>query len=110
MAPPSAGGCRGATSRCPRTLPVAAEVDRGSQPHRQLDDAVRLLAVADAARIFPPGRFLSVAEEIGPGDVVMVADLAAAQAGEEGLCAVGAGTVQAVALLMVDPPSSEPGP
>jgi len=64
---------------------------------------MHLLTVADAAGIFSPACFLGVAEEIRPGDVVMMPELAAAQAREVGLRAIGAGAVDAVAVLMVDP-------
>jgi len=71
----------------PGTLPVAAEVDRRPAPHRQSDDAIDLLAVADAAEILPPGRLAGVADEIRPGDVVMMAEFTAAQTGEIGFWA-----------------------
>ena len=61
---------------------------------------MRLLAVADAAQVVPPCRFLRVADQVGTGDVVMMAELAAAQAGEVGLSPVGAGAVDAVAVLI----------
>ncbi len=70
---------------------------------------MRLLAVADPAQVLPPCRFLGVADEIGAGDVVMVAKLGTAQAGEVGLRPVGAGAVDAVAVLVVDPLHGEPG-
>jgi len=41
--------------------------------------------------------------------VVVMAELATAQAGEAGLCPVGAGAVDAVAVLVVDPLHGEPG-
>src|SRR5664279_948788 len=100
MAGASGGSC---------ALPVAAEVHRWPAVHRQADNAVQLLAVADATGVFSPGGFLGVAEEISAGDVVMMPNLPAAQPREEGLCTVGAGAVEAVALLMVDPPHREPG-
>jgi hypothetical protein len=56
---------------------------------------MHLLAVAEAADVFPPGRLLGVAEQIRPGDVMVVPHLAAAQAGEVGLRAV----VQAPSML-----------
>ena len=83
-------------------LPVSAEIDRGRAPHRQSDDAVRLFAVADAAQVLAPGCLLGVAEQVGPGDVMMVAEFGPAQAGEVGLCAVRAGTVDAVSVLVID--------
>ena len=39
------------------------------------------LTVADPAQVFPPGRLLGIAEEIRPGDMMVMAELAAAQAG-----------------------------
>jgi len=92
-----------------RALPVAAEVDRRAASHRQADDAMRLLTVADAAQVLPPCRFLRIADEIGTSDVVVMPQLAAAQAGEVRLCPVGAGAVDAVAVLVVDPLHGEPG-
>ena len=53
-----------------------------------------LLAVTDAAQILAPGRLLSVTNKIGPGDVVVMSELAATQAGEVGFSAVGAGAVE----------------
>ncbi len=82
-----------------RALPIAAEVDGRAASHRQTDDAMRLLAVADTAQVLPPGRLLRVADEVGASDVVVMPNLAAAQAGEVGLCPVGAGAVNAVAVL-----------
>src|SRR6478735_10209814 len=92
-----------------RALPVAAEVDRRPAPHRQPDDVVDLLAVADAAEILPPGRFAAIANEIRPGDMVVMAEFAAAQTGEIGFCAIGAGAADAEAVLMVDPQHGEAG-
>ena len=63
-----------------RALPVPAEIDRGPTPHRQPDDAVDLLAFADAAAVLTPRHFLGVAEKIPPGDMVMVPEFAAPQA------------------------------
>ena len=57
---------------------------------------MRLLAVADAAQVFPPCCLLRIADEIGTGDMVMVSQLAAAQAREKRLCPVGAGAIDAV--------------
>src|SRR5690349_18285776 len=70
---------------------------------------MRLPAVADAAQVLPPSRLLGVADEIRSGDVVVMSEFAAAQAGEIGLRAIGAGAVNAVAILVVDPLHGEPG-
>ena len=90
-------------------LPVAAEVDRWPASHRLSDDAVCLLAVTDPAEVLPPGCLLSVAREIWPGDMMMMAEFAPAQAREIGFGAIGAGASDAVALLVVDPPHGELG-
>jgi len=90
-------------------LPGAAEVDRWAASHRQADDALPLLAVADPAQVLWTCRLLRVSDEIGAGDVVVVPQLTAAQAGEVGLCPVGAGAVDAVAVLVVDPLHGEHG-
>ena len=83
-------------------LPVAAEVNRWPALHRQTDNTVRLLAVADAAEVLPPGCLLGIAREIRPGDMVVMPELATAQAGEIGLRRIGAGSADAVAVLVVD--------
>ena len=76
---------------------------------QQLDDAMRLLTVADPAQVFPPGRLLGIAEEIRPGDMMVMAELAAAQAREIGFRAIGACAVETVAVLMVDAPHGKLG-
>src|SRR4051812_44736874 len=96
-------------SGCAGTLPVAAEIDRRSAAQGQADHAMHLLAVAKAPGVLPPGRLLGVAEEIRTGDVMVVPELAAAQARDVGFRAIGAGAVDAVALLVIDPPHREPG-
>ena len=84
-------------------LPVPHEVGRGGLPERQGGDTAGLIAVGHAAVIFPPGRLLSVAEEIGARDVVMVPGLGAAKAAEILLRHVRAGAGLTVGLGMVDP-------
>jgi hypothetical protein len=70
---------------------------------------MRLLAVADTAEILASGRFLSVASEIGPSDVMMIAEFAAAQARKVGFSAIGAGAINAVAASF-NPASTTPHP
>lgn len=84
-------------------MPVAAEVNRRSAPHGQARNAEDLIAIADAAQVFTPGGFLGVAKQIRPGNVVVMAKLAATQARKVGLRAIRAGAVYAEAILMVDP-------
>src|SRR4051812_6681255 len=86
-----------------RALPIAAEIHRRAAAHRQPRDAINLLAVADAAQVLAPGRLLGVANKIGSGDMVVVSEFAAPQTREIGFRAVGAGAIDAVALLVVDP-------
>src|SRR3954454_11535363 len=84
------------------TGPVS-DSTRRSAAQRPADHPMHLLAIADAPCVFPPGSLLGIAEQIRPGDVMVVPHLAAAQAGEVGFRPVGAGPVDAVALLVVDP-------
>ena len=93
----------------PCALPVAREIDGGPASQGQPDNAIRLLAVADTAEVLPPSRLLSVAREIWPGEMMMMSEFAAAQAGEIELRAIGAGAGDAIAVLVVDPPHGEPG-
>ncbi len=70
-----------------RALPGAADIERWAASHRQADAAVGLLAVADPAQVLWTCGLLRVADEVGAGDMVAAPKLAAAQAGEAGLCA-----------------------
>lgn len=90
-------------------MPVAAEVNRRPAPHGQARNAEDLIAVADAAQVFTPGGFPGVANQIRPGNVVVMAKLAATQAGKVGLRAIRAGAVYTEAILMVDPAHGEAG-
>ncbi len=100
---------RGGSARRLARVASSRRSDRWAASHRQADDAVRLLAVADPAQVLWTCRLLRVVDEIGAGDVVVMPKLAAAQAGEVGFCPVGAGAVDAVAVLVVDPLHGEPG-
>jgi hypothetical protein len=57
------------------TLPVAGEIDRRAALHCQMGNALRLLAIGNTAIVFTPCRFLSVTEQIGAADMVMVANV-----------------------------------
>src|SRR3954464_11517396 len=92
-----------------RALPVAAEVDRRPAPHRHPDDAVDLVAVTDAAEVLTPGRLAGITDEIRPGDMVVMSEFTAAQTGEIGFRAIGAGAVDAEAILMIDPLHGQAG-
>src|SRR5215213_20268 len=93
----------------PQATAPFSDSTRWSAPHGQPDRTMHLLAVAEAPGVFPPGSLLGIAEQIPPGDGMVVPQLAAAQAGEVGFRVVGAGPVDAVALLMVDPPHGKAG-
>ena len=92
-----------ATSLYARTpLPIAAEVHARLRGQRQPDHAAHLGAVVHPAVILAPRAFLGVAAEKDAADVVVVALLGAAHAGEEGRRAVRASTVQAVGNAVID--------
>ena len=90
-------------------MPVAAEIDRRFATHRQPDNTIDLVAIADAAQVLAPSRLLGITDEIRPGDMVMMPKFAARQAGEIGFHAIGAGAVDAVAVLVIDPLHGEAG-
>jgi hypothetical protein len=75
---------------------VAAEIDRGPAPHRRPDDAVDLLAVADAAAVLMPCHFLIATVKMRPGDVMMMAEFAAPQTREIGFGGIGPCSASAV--------------
>ena len=84
-------------------LPVAREVHRRLAVKSKTGNALDLFAVRNAAVILAPSAFLSVAKEVCTRDVVMVANLRAAQPGEIAFRHVGASAVEAVGFLVVDP-------
>ena len=57
---------------------------------------MHLIAVRDAAVVFAPSAFLSVAKQVGARDVVMMADFRAAKTGEVAFRQIGASAVEAV--------------
>src|SRR5437588_305656 len=62
------------------TLPVAAEVDRRAAAHDQAHHRADLLAGAVPAMIFAPRQFPRIPDQVDPGDVMIVTDLAAQRA------------------------------
>jgi hypothetical protein len=80
-------------------LPIAREIDARLPRHRQPRNARHLLAIGDPAAILAPRGFLGVAEEVGAGNVMVVADLTPAKAAEIFLRPIRACTVQAVRRL-----------
>ena len=78
------------------TLPIAAEVHRRAAARDQAHHRADLLAGAVPAMIFAPRQFPRIPDQIDPGDVMIMADLAAPRPGEEGLRPVGAGVVVGV--------------
>src|SRR4051794_15838407 len=65
--------------------------------------------VLSLSMIFAPGQLSCVSQQVDLGDVMIMADLAAARPGEEGLRPVGAGVVIGVLDRVVDPPGVEAG-
>ena len=49
-------------------MPVAAEIDRRFAMHRQSDNTIDLVAVADAAQVLTPSRLLGITDEVRPHD------------------------------------------
>ena len=69
---------------------------------RRAHDQAVLLAVADAAVILAPIHFSGVGRQIRAGDLVMNADLRAAQTGEEAFRLIGRSAVVAIGHGVVD--------
>ena len=78
-------------------------------PERRLGSHKVLLTVRHPAVILALRHLARVGREIRPGDVVVDADLGAAQAGEERLGLISAGFAVAVGLLVVDALRQEAG-
>ena len=62
-------------------MPVPYEVGAGRLHGGELGQAAKLVAIADPAVVLAPARLLSVAEQVLPGDVVVVPGLGATEAG-----------------------------
>ena len=60
-------------------------------------------------QILAPSGLLGVADKVRPSNVVVMSEFAATQSGEIGFRAIGAGAVDAIAVLVVDPLHSEAG-
>ena len=83
-------------------LPVAENPLIASTPSPVLRRGrlARHLTAAGCLHAMTP---LREANRYGPGDVMMMADLAAPQPAEIRLCPIGASPVETVCLLMIDP-------
>ena len=94
----------------PSPLPIAAEIDARLVVHRQPDKPVNLEAVRLFAVILAPCGLLGEADQVGAGDMMVVADFATAHPAEEGLGVVRVDLArQAVGFLMIDPVQCVPG-
>jgi len=93
----------GSLRRHPVPLPVPHEVRAGPLAQGKAGQAAHLVPIAHPAVIFPPGSFLSVAEEVGSRDMVMVPGFGAAEAAEILLGEVRASAVLAVGFSVIDP-------
>ena len=100
----------GSDSALFRPLPIPAPVHARPGRHRQPDDRLNLPPVVHPAMILAPCRLLGIADQIGARDMVMVADLRPAEAGEEllGPIRINAPRI-AVELLVIDPLHGEAG-
>src|ERR1700685_2067114 len=71
---------------------------------RQTGGGHELRTVGRAARVLAPGHFAGVLVQIRTGDVMVLTDFGAAEAGEIAFRLIGAGTIHAVGATVVDPP------
>ena len=88
-------------------LPISGKIDRLPSIQSQASNPLCLPTIGNAPVILAPRAFLRIAEQIWPSDMVMVADLGAAQATEISFRPIGASIVGRIAFLMVDPPNLE---
>src|SRR3954454_14436564 len=76
---------------------------------RQVAGRPELRSVRIAARILTPGHFVGILVQVGAGDMMMLAELGASQAGIVAFRLIGAGAIHAVGAPVVDPPHLVPG-
>src|SRR5271157_2563434 len=69
----------------------------------QATTCIELRAGRFAAHVFTPSHFTGILAEMGPGDVMMLAKLRAAEPGEITFRLVRAGAIRAIRLAMIDP-------
>src|ERR1700722_15136302 len=60
--------------------------------------------VGRAARVLAPCHFTGILVQIRTGDVMVLTDFSAAEAGEIAFRLIGAGTIHAVGATVIDPP------
>lgn len=84
------------------SLPIPCEINALFAGERVPGDAVHLPAVGALAVIFAPARFLRIAEEIRPGNPMVMTLLRTAQAGKERLRLVRAGVEGRIGQLVID--------
>ena len=89
-------------------LPIPAEIHARLTSQRQPGHAADLLAIGDAAVVLPPSGFLSEAEQVWPGDMVVMASLAATEPGEIAFRPIRAGAIERIGFLMIDAAHLEP--
>jgi len=76
---------------------------KGVMAKGQATTCIKLRAGRFPAHVFAPSHFAGILAEMGPGDVMMLADLRAAEPGEIALRLVRAGAIRAIGLAMIDP-------
>ena len=92
-----------------RTLPIPAPINRGRRHHGQPGEAHGLAPVVHPAAVFAPCGLLGVADKVDTRNVVVVANLGPAEAGEEGFGVVRVGAnAGRILVLVVDPLNLEP--
>lgn len=85
------------------SLPVPGLHSANRMPQRRTRRHLLQPTIEHPPRILPPSDLTSIEAEISPADVVVLADLGAAEAGEVGHGLVGARAVQAERDGMIDP-------
>jgi hypothetical protein len=83
-------------------LPIPAEIDARLVLHDERHHAINLEAVRIFSVILAPCHLLREADQVRTSNMVMMADLRAAHAGEKRFGVVGASVVERVGFLMVD--------
>jgi hypothetical protein len=84
-------------------LPIARKINALAALHCQRRNPAHLIAIRDAPVIFPPRTFLRITEEVRTCNMVVNADLSASQAAEVLFGPIGAGSVERIGFLIVDP-------
>jgi hypothetical protein len=77
---------------------------------RQSADGTELVAIGVAASSFAPGHFAGILAEMRPGNVMVLADLGAAEPGEIAFRLVRASAIGAIGAVVIEPSYDATGP